>query len=263
MAIRKPATKASATSSGSKSPASKKPASAKAQAGFLLPGPKAAQSARSAKPITAKATEAAKPSKPDKTNPSGHVILAHGAGGHKDHAHMLDLAEALSASGLTPHRFNFPYRAEGRSFPDHMPVLVESYRKEAERILAKEKPKSLILAGHSMGTRAALALAAAGFPCRGLILFSYPLHPPGHPEKLRLDHLEGLNVPVLILSGTKDAFCTPKLMEKAWSGAKRRTHHWIEGGDHGLKVPKGSGRSRAEVMAEIEAACRAWLSRLG
>lgn len=204
-----------------------KPAPAKAKAGFLFP-----------------------------------VILAHGAGGHKDHPHMLDLAEALAAAGLSPHRFNFPYRAEGRSFPDRMPVLVESYRAEAERILAGKKPGSLILAGHSMGTRAALALAAEGFPCRGLILFSYPLHPPGHPEKLRLDHLDGLRIPVLIVSGTKDAFCTPKLMEKAWSGAKRRTHHWIEGADHGLKVPKASGRSRAEVMAEVTEACREWLARL-
>lgn len=175
---------------------------------------------------------------------------------------MLDLADALSAAGLVPHRFNFPYRAQGRSFPDRMPVLAESFRAEAERLVAKEKPKFLVLAGHSMGTRAALALAADGFPCRGLILFSYPLHPPGHPEKPRLDHLDGLPVPVLIVSGTKDAFCTPKLMEKVWSGAKRRTHHWIEGADHGLKVPKASGRSRADVMDEVAAVCRDWLAGL-
>jgi uncharacterized protein len=238
------------TPKASKSPKTK-PAPAKAQAGFLLRGAKAVP-----------ASNAVKPSKAGTGKSSGHVILAHGAGGHKDHAHMLDVAAALSAAGLVPHRFNFPYRAEGRSFPDRMPVLVESYRAEAERILAREKPESLILAGHSMGTRAALALAAEGFPCRGLILFSYPLHPPGHPEKLRLEHLDRLQVPVLILSGTKDAFCTPKLMEKAWSGAKRRTHVWIEGADHGLKVPKSSGRSRADVMAEVAAACRDWLALL-
>ena len=233
------------------------PASAKAKAGFLLSGAKAAKPA-----TTSKAAQPTHAGKPGKAKSSGHVILAHGAGGHKDHAHMLDLSGALAAAGLAPHRFNFPYRDEGRSFPDRMPVLVESYRAEAERILAREKPESLILAGHSMGTRAALALAAEGFPCRGLILFSYPLHPPGHPEKLRLDHLDGLRVPVLIVSGTKDSFCTPKLMEKAWSGAKFRTHHWIEGADHGLKVPKASGRSRAEVMAEVAEACREWLVKL-
>jgi uncharacterized protein len=234
-----------------------KPAPAKAKAGFLLSGSTAAKPA-----AASKAAQLYNAGKSGKGKSFGHVILAHGAGGHKDHSHMLGLADALSAAGLIPHRFNFPYRAEGRSFPDRMPVLLESYRAEAERLLAKEKPKFLILAGHSMGTRAALALAAEGFPCRGLILFSYPLHPPGHPEKLRLDHLDGLQVPVLILSGTKDAFCTPKLMEKAWSGAKRRTHHWIEGADHGLKVPKSSGRTRAEVMEEVAAACREWLAKL-
>ena len=225
-----------------------------------MPSPDAAHSANPVK--VTKPHHALEAVQAGKAKSSGHVILAHGAGGHKDHSHMLDLAQALTAAGLVPHRFNFPYRAEGRSFPDRMPVLVDSYRAEAQRILAKEKPASLILAGHSMGSRAALALAAEGFPCRGMILFSYPLHPPGHPEKLRLDHLDGLAVPVLIVSGTKDAFCSPKLMEKAWCGAKRRTHHWIEGADHGLKLPKASGRSRADVMGEVEAACRDWFNGL-
>jgi uncharacterized protein len=181
---------------------------------------------------------------------------------------MLDLDAALASTGLKPFRFDFPYRAEGRSFPDRMPVLVESYRSVADRILKKEKPSFLILAGHSMGTRAALALAAEGYPCQGLILFSYPLHPPGHPEKLRLDHLEGLSVPVLSISGTRDTFCTPKLMDKAIKAsasaapARRWTHHWIEGADHGLKVAKSTGRTRADVLAEIRAACGEWLAAL-
>lgn len=181
---------------------------------------------------------------------------------------MLDLDAALTATGLKSTRFDFPYRAEGRSFPDRMPVLVESYRSAADRILKKEKPAFLILAGHSMGTRAALALAAEGYPCQGLILFSYPLHPPGQPEKLRLDHLEGLPLPVLSLSGTRDTFCTPKEMDKAVKASasaapgKRWTHHWIDGADHGLKVAKSSGRTRLDVLEEVKAACREWLALL-
>ena len=181
---------------------------------------------------------------------------------------MLDLDAALTATGLKSTRFDFPYRAEGRSFPDRMPVLVESYRSAADRILKKEKPAFLILAGHSMGTRAALTLAALGYPCQGLILFSYPLHPPGQPEKPRLDHLEGLPLPVLSLSGTRDAFCTPKLMDKAVKASasaapgKRWTHHWIDGADHGLKVAKSSGRTRLDVLEEVKAACREWLALL-
>ncbi len=209
---------------------------------------------------------------------------------------MLDLASALGSAGLSPHRFNFPYRAEGRGFPDRMPVLTESFRAAAQRVVDEVKPDYLILAGHSMGTRAALALAAEGFPCRGLILFSYPLHPPGHPEKLRLDHLDALKVPLLTLSGTSDAFCSPKLMdaavekqaklaaEKAAKKATKRDakmaaeqaakqtakipsgrkwmHHWIAGADHGLRVAKKSGRTRSDVLAEVEAVCRDWLAGL-
>ncbi len=186
------------------------------------------------------------------------AILAHGAGGHKDHPYMLALDAALTSAGLAPRRFDFPYREAGRSFPDRMPVLVERYREEAKAAAAKLKGPGFF-AGHSMGTRAAVALAAEGFPCRGLILFSYPLHPPGHPEKLRLDHLAELRVPVLSLSGTKDGFCTPKLMEKSVGKLRGWTHHWIEGADHGLAVAKASGRTRAEVLEEVAETIRVWL----
>lgn len=185
------------------------------------------------------------------------ALLAHGAGGHKDHPHMLALAAALEAAGLKSRRFDFPYREEGRSFPDRMPVLVERYRKEAKA--AGKGP--LFIGGHSMGTRAAVSLAAEGFPCRGLILFSYPLHPPGHPEKLRLDHLADLRVPVLSISGTKDAFCTPKLMEKTVGKLRGWTHHWIVGADHGLTVAKASGRTRVEVLEAVAETIRAWLKK--
>jgi predicted alpha/beta-hydrolase family hydrolase len=239
----------------------KKPVAAKARTGFL--SPKTSKADKTGNPKTGAANSAGKP---------GHVLLAHGAGGHKDHLHMLEISATLTVAGLIEHRFNFPYRAEGRSFPDRMPVLTACFREHAERILKKEKPGFLILAGHSLGARAALALAAEGFPCRGLILFSYPLHPPGHPEKLRLDHLDALRVPVLSLSGTNDAFCTPSLMDATVKGlaagkagrsaARLWTHHWIEGADHGLKVAKKSGRSRTDVLAEVEAVCRAWLAKL-
>ncbi|HKP97210.1 MAG TPA: alpha/beta family hydrolase [Fibrobacteria bacterium] len=69
------------------------------------------------------------------------------------------------------------------------------------------------------------------------------------------------------LSGTRDAFCTPALMDRALVSAAasepKWTHHWIEGADHGLRVPKRSGRSRADVLAEITAVCRKWLAGLG
>jgi predicted alpha/beta-hydrolase family hydrolase len=233
-----------------------KPAPAKARAGFLL--------------SKADGTPGKGPAKPKPSSTAikgGHVLLGHGAGGHKDHPHMLALAETLKAVGLVPHRFDFPYRAEGRNFPDKQPVLIEAFRKAAEAVVKKEKPRFLILAGHSMGSRAALALADEGYPCAGVMLFSYPLHAPGKPEKLRRDHMDTVPVPVLSVSGARDSFCDPARMEETLKlrpkGAAEWTHHWIEGADHGLTVPRKSGRTREDALDEAAGAIRAWMKRNG
>jgi predicted alpha/beta-hydrolase family hydrolase len=185
-----------------------------------------------------------------------------------DHPHMLELAAMLEAVGFVPHRFNFPYRAEGRSFPDKMPALIEAFRKAADAVVEKEKPRFLILAGHSMGSRAALALSDEGYPCAGVMLFSYPLHAPGKPEKWRRDHVDTVPAPVLSVSGNRDPFCVPERMEETLKlrpkGASEWTHHWIEGADHGLTVPKKSGRTREDVLDEAAGAIGAWSrTRLG
>ncbi len=86
---------------------------------------------------------------------------------------------------------------------------------------------------------------AEGLPALGLALISYPLHPPGHPEKSRTEHLPQLKVPCLFVSGTKDAFGTVDELEAATATIPGPvTHVWLDGGDHGLR------RRDAEV-AEI------------
>ena len=105
-------------------------------------------------------------------------------------------------------------------------------------------------------------LAADGEPCDGLVLFAYPLHPPGKPDRLRDEHLDSIPVPALVLSGTRDSFCTPELMQNVMSRlSKRWTLHWLEGADHGYHVLKRSGRTEAEVLAEAAETTRAWLER--
>ena len=111
-----------------------------------------------------------------------------------------------------------------------------------------------------MGGRAASMLAADGFPCDGLVLLAYPLHPAGQPEKLRAAHLAGIEVPVLCLNGTRDNLCTRELMDKVVGGlsSKRWAMHWLEGADHSFHVLKSSGRSDSDVLDEIGEAYRAW-----
>lgn len=156
---------------------------------------------------------------------------------------MLALAEVLEGIGLEVVRFNFPYRERGSKRPDPMPVLKASIA---------ELGKNAIIGGRSMGGRAASMLAADGFPCRGLLLFAYPLHPAGQPEKLRIAHLADIRVPALCFNGTRDALCRRDLMEKhvpsAWN------MQWLEGADHSLK--------RVADLETIARETRKWLATL-
>lgn len=197
--------------------------------------------------------------------PSGGVaLLAHGAGGHQNHSHILDLSAMLRDLGLAVVRFDFPYRAKGKGPPDPMPRLIQTVSAVAEEARKVLAPRFLILSGHSMGGRAASMAAAEGLACDGLLLFSYPWHPPGKTDKPRTAHLDRIGQPALVFTGTRDAFCDRKAMaENLRKLSSRLTLHWLEGADHGLEVLKKSGRSREEVMAEVSGAVGNWLNANG
>jgi predicted alpha/beta-hydrolase family hydrolase len=196
-------------------------------------------------------------------DPKAVFVCAHGAGGHKDDGGMLRLAGALEARGFKVVRFNFPYREKGSSRPDPMPVLKESIASLVSQVRRNSSGKKLILGGRSMGGRAASMLAADGFACDGLLLAAYPLHPAGQPEKLRDAHLPKIRCPVLCFSGTRDALCRRDLMEQALAKVQAPwTMHWLEGADHAFHVLKSSGRTDAEIDAEVGEAGARWLQGL-
>ena len=166
---------------------------------------------------------------------------------------MLATAAALGRRGLEVVRFNFAYRERGSRRPDPMPVLRTRY----EEVVAGVRPalagRKLILGGRSMGGRVATMLAADGFPCDGLLLFAYPLHPAGQPEKLRDAHLPRIKVPVLCFNGTRDALCRRDLMERALTPVTTDWQmHWIDGADHSLKGE--------EVLNEIADTTANWVA---
>jgi predicted alpha/beta-hydrolase family hydrolase len=187
------------------------------------------------------------------------VILAHGAGSHMEQKTMEWLAEIVRSSGARVVRFNFLYRALGKGMPDRMPVLVQTYRAVIASVRERLSPGALVIGGHSMGGRTASMLEAEEKTADGLLLFGYPLHPAGQPEKLRDAHLPAIRVPTLQFNGTEDALCTPVLMERALSGLDRWTLHWIAGADHSYAVAKTTGRTRAEVAEEIRRELELWL----
>jgi predicted alpha/beta-hydrolase family hydrolase len=193
--------------------------------------------------------------------PGTVLVFAHGAGGHKDDRGMLALSAELEQRGVMPVRFNFDYRDKGSRRPDPMPVLKQTISNQVEEVRAQLKPDRLLLGGRSMGGRAASMLAAEGYACDGLLLFAYPLHPAGKPEKLRDAHLARIGVPVLCFNGTRDALCTRQLMEPVVAPLANWSMHWLEGADHSFHVLKSSGRTDADVVNEVGAAVAAWLPR--
>jgi predicted alpha/beta-hydrolase family hydrolase len=179
------------------------------------------------------------------------LLLAPGAGADRDQATLVALDKALSGEGVVVERMDFPYRKAGRRAPDRAPVLIQAIRDEAEMLGSRSK--RLVLGGRSMGGRMCSMAVAEGLPAAGLLLISYPLHPPGKPASMRTEHFTRLNVPCLFISGTRDAFGSPKELEAATASIRGPiSHHWIEGKDHGLRG----------VDDEIVAATVGWLQRL-
>src|SRR2546421_6803182 len=107
-----------------------------------------------------------------------------------------------------------------------MPALRSRYAAVVAK--ARSLPhRKVIIGGRSMGGRVASLLAADGVACDGLLLFAYPLHPAGQPEKLRDAHLPRISVPVLCFNGTRDALCRRDLMERPLQTVKTQWDmHW-------------------------------------
>ncbi|HLJ09458.1 MAG TPA: alpha/beta family hydrolase [Acidimicrobiia bacterium] len=197
------------------------------------------------------------------------VLLAHGAGAGRNAAPLVATAGALAGAGIPSLRFDFPYRAAGRKAPDRPPVLLQAVRDAAADLAARTGlgPDRLVLGGRSMGGRyCSLAVGDAEdpLPALGLLLLGYPLHPAGRPESLRVEHFPRLSVPVLFLSGDRDALAGKAELEK-WAGTIPGpvTFHWLAGADHGYRVPKSlGGPGEAAVMAEVARRSTEWVASL-
>jgi predicted alpha/beta-hydrolase family hydrolase len=190
-------------------------------------------------------------------------VCAHGAGGSITDRGTLSLTKALRANGIDTVRFNFLYKEKGSGRPDQMPKLEACFDAVVTRAREETKPKTLLIGGRSMGGRAASMLASKGYDADGLMLYAYPLHPPGAPEKLRVAHLADITMPVICFSGTRDPFCTRELMMNALETVKAEWDmQWVDQADHSFHVPKSSGRTDAQVMSEMAEKTREWVNNL-
>jgi predicted alpha/beta-hydrolase family hydrolase len=193
-------------------------------------------------------------------------VFAHGAGAGQSHPFMVRYARGLAERGLDVVTFDFPYMQARRKAPDRAPVLEEAFRQvvvEASRHRHVDATR-LVIGGKSMGGRIATHLAASPDtwpadtpPVTAVVVFGYPLQPPGGSSRSpdRISHLCRITVPTLIVQGTRDTFGGPDAIAKALAAGSAQppiTIHAVTGGDHSLNV--GKTRSvDAEVWDQVAA----------
>jgi predicted alpha/beta-hydrolase family hydrolase len=192
-------------------------------------------------------------------------VLAHGAGAGMEHAFMAAMAQGLAGRGIATLRYQFPYMARGAKRPD-APATAQATVRAAVGEAARRLPGlPLFAGGKSFGGRMTSQAQAASplYGVRGLVFLGFPLHPAGKPSTDRAKHLADVGLPMLFLQGTRDTLADPGSIRRVTSAlGALATLAVIEGADHGFHVLVRSGRSDAQVQAEMLDAIAAFVDRL-
>jgi len=188
---------------------------------------------------------------------AGFVVLTHGAGGNCKAPLLVALAEQFATSGLHTLRCDLPFRQRRPTGPPS-PSDASRDQQGLRRAVSLMKERfggRAFLGGVSYGGRqASLLIAAEPGLVEGLLLLSYPLHPPGRPAQLRTAHFTGLQPPVLFISGTRDAFGTEEELQTAIKLIPARAKLIaIEGAAHGLLQKSNREELPGRVVAEFQA----------
>lgn len=192
------------------------------------------------------------------TRPASWTLLyAPGAGSNINDPFGRALAKSLTGQDVEVVRFQFPYAEAKRRFPDKPPLLMATWRAAIEQAGGSGR---ICISGRSMGGRVASMVAAEGAEVDALVLFAYPLHPPGQPETLRVEHLPMVRAPTLFVSGTADQFGSPEELGRAVALVPGARLHLLEAADHGFGALGRGGRTRASIFQEAIETARGFLT---
>ena len=183
--------------------------------------------------------------------PFATLLLGHGAGGGVDSRDLEALAEGLPRNGISVVRMEQPWHVAGKRIAPRPQVLDACFVAAADKLRVRTP---LVVGGRSAGARSA-ARTAKQLGAAGFLALAFPLHPPGRPERSRLDELEAVEVPVLVVQGERDPFGTPEEFPD------KHDLTVVPGADHGFKVPKRGVISQEEAMAIIVEATLEWVVR--
>ena len=190
------------------------------------------------------------------------LIVAHGAGAGMDHPFLAGFCRAMGEARVATMRFNFPYIEAGRRAPDTERVLRETWLAAFDAASGRAGGRAVLAGGKSLGGRIASMCVADGMPAAGLVFLGYPLHAPGKTEKLRSEHLERIEVPMLFVEGTRDPFANPDLLAKVLAGlGDRAVLESVEGGDHSFRI-RGVKADDREIGAALAGAAAPFVRRV-
>jgi hypothetical protein len=198
-------------------------------------------------------------------NAKALYMFAHGAGAGMTHKIMESNALGLAERGIATLRYQFPYMEKGSKRVDPPRIAHAAVRAAAAEAGRRASDLPLFAGGRSFGGRMTSQVQAAEpLPgVRGLAFLGFPLHPAGKPGVERAEHLSRVEVPMLFVSGERDALAEMELLRPVVAGlGNRATLHVVAHADHSLRVPAKSGRTPAEAEAEALDAMAAWMLSL-
>jgi uncharacterized protein len=174
-------------------------------------------------------------------HPMATLLLGHGAGGGVESPDLVALARSLPRQGISVVRVEQPWRVAGRRVAPRPEVLDACFVAAANRMRVRTP---LVVGGRSAGARSA-ARTARELGASGLVALAFPLHPPGRPERSRLEELSAVSVPTLVVQGERDAFGRP---EEFPPDVELTV---VPGADHGFAVPRRGPVSADEALAVV------------
>jgi predicted alpha/beta-hydrolase family hydrolase len=194
---------------------------------------------------------------------SALLIFAHGAGAPFDHVTMMSIAEALAEQLIGTLRFNFPFMQDGRRRVDSTEISMAAVQ-AAVNTAREHSDLPLFAGGHSFGGRMVSHLAAGDHAeaqkLNGLVFCSFPLHVAKKPAVKRAAHLSQVNLPMLFLSGTRDALADSVLLARTVENLGPRAKlHWLETADHGYRILKRQRPATPTVFEEIAGVVRKFI----
>lgn len=192
------------------------------------------------------------------------LVLGHGASSNMRNPMLATIAENLAEQGIATFRYNFPYSEKGGG-RNSQATCLETIRSAVKAARGAAPDLPILAGGHSFsGRMTSTAQSESAIEgVKALVFFSFPLHPAGEPATKRAEHLSAVTIPMLFLTGTRDALAELALLEPVVANlTNKATLYLLDTADHSFKILKKTRKSSEDIFVEMARVLRGWASAL-